>query len=721
MRRSLFAREFRSALVPNLVTAGAILATLVVLERLSGLRLGKAEDVRAFTDFALLVGLAVSGFISGERCFPAELKESRILFLFSLPISRSWVWLVIVSARLLAALASLAIVVAIRRPLLDFREDASLLQLDIGLVVAQILLAYILFFSMSTLFTLLFRRTLFSYVAGFLALGILLSEAFFSSGYSTKPPQLTELTVVPIAAIKGSRLPPLFTVFVSILLVLSLLLSWRFFVLGEIGNPKRRIKNQLLFGITSTSYLGLVFCVATSTRLASLGSIWTEIRPSAFLGGRELPCGVSSEGRYLFAFESLDSKPSWVRVSIVDTQTGRVTGQPIYGGVHWGFWSGQGDVLNLLVLNNSPLNRRGYLIPGTIEWIRLSPDAREVSKLRLHGVEEVKTLMGGRALVVLRERGQGRVLLLDGTSGRSSELVRAPLDGKVKVLVQEDTLAALVYFDNVLLPRRAWAVDSLAHEVRVPQSSLKTTYVLFGEVFESYAEIQAFLQHRFGSPSTRGGSPMRGKFLLPLNQIWISTEPGVQGLYFLDNIAPDASDLWARSTDPEGRWEKLPHISPNLMRLLEISFEDQDAFLTKFIDFASGTGVFLSSASNAEKVFVYDPRLGVTFKEKSCAPGRTFLNIGRVPGLSGILIGWTCLEKNSLFEGQTHYFEYLPGSREVRAIKTVPVRPSAGPWQLYLDERGLEVWAPLGKGTHQEIWRSFPGTTDLRLWPLRAI
>ena len=89
MKRALFAREFRSALMPNLITVGAILATLVVMERFFG-SLGKVEDVRDFTDVALLAGLVLSGFISGERCFPTEMKESRMLFLASLPISRTW-------------------------------------------------------------------------------------------------------------------------------------------------------------------------------------------------------------------------------------------------------------------------------------------------------------------------------------------------------------------------------------------------------------------------------------------------------------------------------------------------------------------------------------------------------------------------------------------------------------------------------------------------------
>jgi hypothetical protein len=442
MRRSLFAREFRSALVPNLVTVGAILATLFVVERLYGLRLGKAEDLRAFTDVALLAGLVVSGFISGERCFPGELKESRILFLSSLPISRSWVWLVIVSARLLAALASLTLMVALRRPLLmAFRENARLLPLDIGLIAASILFAYILFFSAGTLFALLFRRTLFSYVAGLLVLGILLGETLVSSFYSTIPPYPGQLTQIP-APIDRLYLTQI-VAFLSVLLVLSFLLSWRFFVRGEIGNPKRRIRNQILFGITATAYLGFVFCVASSPKLASIGSTWTKINQFLIDLG-QTPYGVSPDGRYLFVFESLDRRPFMVRVSLVDTRTGRVTGQLVSEGVGWGYWSDHGDVLNLLVLNNSPLDRWGYLVPGTVDWVRLSPEAREISKLRLKGVEAVKTLNGGRALAVLREGDQGRVLLLDGASGQSSEVVRAPLDGEV--VTHKDGQTALIYF-----------------------------------------------------------------------------------------------------------------------------------------------------------------------------------------------------------------------------------------------------------------------------------
>jgi len=684
MRRALFAREFRSALVPNLVTVGVILATFVVVERLYGLRLGKAEDVRAFTDFALLIGLVVSGFISGERCFPAELKESRILFLSSLPISRSWVWLVIVSARLLAAVASLLLAVTLRRPLLAFREDASLLRLDIGLVLAAIFFAYILFFSAGTLFALLFRRTLFSYITGFLILGLLLIETLFSISYSRVLPKITELAIIPQNFTDTSGLPRT-VVFLSVLLISVLLLSWWFFVRGEIGNPRRRIRNQLLFGIAATAYLGFVVCVESSPKLASIGGTWKEANPFSFpfsFALEQTPLqGVSPDGRYLFVLESLAHRPFMARVSIVDTHTGRVTGQWVSGGVGWGYWSDHGDVLNLLVLNNSPLDRWGYLVSGTVDWVRLSPKAREISKLRLKGVEAVKTLTGGRALAVVREGDQGKVLLLDGSSDQSSEMVRAPLDGNVAI--RTDGPAAVVYFDNVLLPRRAWVVGSLAREVRVPRVFPQVAYVLFGEVSGSPAEAQAALLRRFASPPAPGGTVTQGEFILPA-KTWIIPEGSeVEKVFFLEKRAPGVWALWARSTAPGGYWERLPDIALSLAY-----FMDSPANLENFI--ALGSFAFLSEGGGVGKFFVYDSGLGTVLKAEGCTRGKhAFINVARVPGLRGILIGVTCSERAPAKE-RTHYFGYLPGSREVRPIKTVST-PDSFLWHLYFNEQGWEV------------------------------
>lgn len=709
MRRALFAREFRSALVPNLVTVGAILVTLVAVERLYGLRLGKAVEVHGFIDIVLLAGLVVSGFISGERCFPAGLKESRILFLSSLPISRTWAWLAIVSARLLAALASIALAVALRRPLLMPPYSEKFLTLGIAVAFS----AYLFFFSAGTLFALLFRRTFVSYIAGFAFLGFLLTETVFSSTYATNLPALPLLSINPTHFADSVDVLLLFGC-LSLFLFLAFLLSWRFFVRGEIGNPKRWIQNQFLFGATVAAYLALVFCAASSTKLASAWSTWEPFggeRLNFYIDVLETsPYGVSPNGRYLFAAEPLRGRPFIVRVSIVDIQTGHITCQSVYKGVGWVYWAGQGDVLNLVVLNNSPLDRWGYLVKGTVDWIRISPEGREISKLRLKGVEEVQLLGKGRALAALREGSLGLVNLLDGTSGQSSTVVHAPLDGYVTI--RKDGPAALVYFKNVLLPRRAWVINSLAQEVRLSSSPLEPVYVLFGEAFGSPDEAQAAMLRRFAPPLTSEGVPARGSFLLPSpNQNWnLASRSDVKAVYFLDQRDPDATVLWARSTASGGHWENLPNIFPKAMKFPK-------EFLPSYIDFSLGVGAF-PSKDDVGQFFIYDPRLGVTFHARSCASGdRAFFYVSRVLGLRGLLITLTCSESASSFPEQTRYFEHLPGSRGLLPIKKVSARTTYLPPHLYLDEQGLEVW--MSARQQIEIWLSSPGRKDLRLWPPR--
>lgn len=699
MRRTLFAREFRSALLPNLVTVGAILATLILLERIYGLRLGKAEDIREFTDLALLVGLVVSGFISGERCFPSEMKESRMLFLSSLPISRSWTWLSIVSARLLAAVISIALGVALRRPFPELR-DSRLLRLDIGLTVVLILFAYVLFFSAGALLALLSRRTLFSYIAGFLVLGILLLEILLATCYPSVGPSLPEIWIPPLMFADSLR-PVRMVSVLSPLLILWLLLSWRFFIQGEIGNWRRRIRNQILFGLGTTVYLGLVILAASSPKLTSIGDTWRIIDSSGF-GWQGKPYGVSSDGRYLFVFEFLDRSPFMVRVSIVDTASGKVTGQWMSGGIGWGNWSNPGHILNLLALNNSPLDRWGYLVPGTVDWIRLSPEGREISRRRFQGVAGLQALAGGRSLVVLREGEQGRIILLDGFSGHSSEVARAPLDGNVSL--RQDGSAAWVFFDNVLMPRRSWIVDSRARDVRVPRSAVETPYILSGEVLGSAVDLQAALRRRFAPPA-RGESPLQGRFLLPDQyRLWRVIEGN--GVYFLADEGSEIG-IWARSTSPKGRWEKLPDVIPALARLFRESTRSPE----QFIDFDTGTGVFLSAGGDTGRFYVYDPQLGVIPEAGSCIRrGKAFISLQRAAGLQGLLIELTCTDASPSRQDQTYYFEHLPGSREVRAIGMGAARyPSS---HLYFDERGSDIW----RSSDFDAWSSAPGRKDLLLW-----
>jgi hypothetical protein len=182
-------------------------------------------------------------------------------------------------------------------------------------------------------------------------------------------------------------------------------------------------------------------------------------------------------------------------------------------------------------------------------------------------------------------------------------------------------------------------------------------------------------------------------------------------LYFKDESVPDGQGRWARSSAPDGHWEKLPDLPPQLSHFLEAK---------NGVDPASGISAFFSASSRTQ-FFVYDPQLGINLEREGCTSGaRPSIYINRVSGLKGPLIELACAETSS-FPRQLYYFEYLPGSREVRPIKAIPDRlPYGSP--LYLDEHGWEVWRNevwRNFETRPEVWRSSPGTKDFRLWPAR--
>jgi hypothetical protein len=574
-------------------------------------------------------------------------------------------------------------------------------QSHFALLPILLLFIYILSFSAGSLFALLFRRPLFAYVAGLGIFSVLWGETFLSCRYAGESPSLAfaHLSEQWI----GSPHPSIMA-FLSVLLVLSFTLSWRFFVEGEIGDMKRRCKNHLLFGMTAVAYLGVVVCATSSNRLSVVGSAWNLEPMSASLGYFS-PQSVSRDGHYLAVFEALDGKPFVFRVSLVDVRTGRMTGQSVFSGIYRAYWSGigRGEVLNLIVFNNSPLDRWGYLLPATLDWIRLSPEGEEISKKRIPGAQNIELMEGGRALAVEEEDGVGKVLILDGTRGTSSEVVRAPLDGYASI--DSNGLGALVYFANDLLPRRAWVIGSNPQEVHIPQTSTRTALVLFGTIPGSPAEAQNLLLNKFPPPAGPGGMPAPGEFILPYYSFWtVGSASATMGLYFLERSNALAWSLWARSTATEGRWERLSDISPELLR----RFATPVRASGNFIDFALGTGAFPAKAGAGNVVF-YDPQTGISHEESGCAPGSKALpSVSRVTGLKGTLITLICKDASSS-QTEARYFEHGHGM-PVRLIKTAVLGPDAD--LVYLDEEGTAVW----ESSDGKIWSSAPGRQDLRLW-----
>jgi hypothetical protein len=690
MRRALFGHEFLSALVPNLATVGAILGSLTLFERLYVYRLlGFPGDVDSFGSLVLLVGLVAFGFIAGERCFSSAMKEHRMLFLASLPIPRNRVWMAIVSARLLAALISLVAVVAIRwiLPWVQKSKGMSPVAIPVEVFFGPL---YLPLFSAGTCFALLFRRPLVVLAVGGPLFGLVLVELLAASSYGIQR-YAPSVLASPPRVLSGWHAIVFLSASLALLSILFFSLSRWLFVRGEVGDLRRRTKNQILSGIALVAYITFILSVSASARLSSIYNTWVVS-----------DCKVSPDGRYMAVFEALKDSP-FVRASIIETHIGRQRFQATYDGAGWIFWSSEKDILNLLILDNSPLTRLGYLIPGAVRWVRLTPEARVISTSSFRGVSALEVLAAGQAVLALQEGNQGRVVRLEGASGLVSEVVRAPSDGPVEIHGDgTGTPAALVFFKNVILPKKAWVVkDASAYEVAAPRSLEENSHCLFGEIPGSDEGMQTVLRRKVGPPSSAEGKPLAGNFLLPRDFSWI-LPPGVspKSLFFLADSS-NTKILWARSAS-DGKWERLVELAPEPSYQIENGRIIQPRLVA--IDFGSGSGAFLAKEGAARRLVVYVHQAGMTQGPEACSLGEEA--ILRIPGLDGILIHLLCGAKPA----RSVFFVHLSGSQKISEL--AGVRPGSVP--LYLTSEEWGVWrSPEGK-----IWRSSPDGSEFPLWPL---
>lgn len=702
MKRALFAREFRTALVPNLVTIVAILGTLLLVERAYGLKFGKAEDVRIFIDWTLLAGLVLSGFISGERCFPPEVKEQRLLFLSSLPLSRGGVWFAMVSGRLLAALTSLTAGILLRRPFLVLlKEQGAWPIFTIAATLAIVL--YLVFFAGGVLFAFLFRKPLFSYAVGYPVLGLVLFETLLATVYNFSTPVLQDLQIPPLRSFDELSFPFSAVLFpLSLLLLLfagCLLLSFHLFSRGEVGDIKRRMSNALVSSLAAVVYLGVVFW-SSSFNLLPVRMTRDPVFLESFYFPN-LPPLVSPDGRYLCVLDQIDGRPPFVRVSILENQTGRILSETTHVGFALAQWAGKGATLSLVTFNDSPLDRWGYLIPGSVDWFRLNPEGQEISKLRLRGVETLEPLPNGRILAVLQE---GDILLLNGESGHSSKVAEASLDGNVVVARGGDS--TLVYFDNIIQPDKAWVVGQGIREVVATRSTLRDHVVFFGNVIGSLNEAQAVLRQKFSQPSGVGGQSLSGSFVLPT-----STEPwipdgglGPKAVLFLEGKPNGQTALWARNLSTG--WEQL-----------DISLGLVPPFFAGKIQlplgtFVSGEAAFFAKNQKGAEVFIYDLKAGRLQRVAAgCHPNeKPFLWMSNPSGIKGILVNLICANN---YSRRTLSFEYLPGLGKLQPLNRPPLPKGRGGECLYIDQHGWEIWVL----DNLEIWRLSLQGKNLRLWP----
>ena len=232
-----------------------------------------------------------------------------------------------------------------------------------------------------------------------------------------------------------------------------------------------------------------------------------------------------------------------------------------------------------------------------------------------------------------------------------------------------------------------------------------------GRSLDLNPEAKTTLSRKFGSPSTSEGEPIRGSYpLAPSASATLGSD--LQGLTRRDctfwkriTTARMVSGLGRPLRRAVGKTSKPGFKSRHEVCILFRRFHFRDRVCSRL---RRAGAAFLSTTPG----LVLSTRRGIVPKAI-----KLLLNtsIG-CQGSTAFLIALTCTDNSSSSRGQTHYFQHIPGSGKVRAIKAAAIRPVFS--HLYFDEKGTDVWMTFEDRT---IWSSVPGKKDLRLWPLQTL
>jgi ABC-type transport system involved in multi-copper enzyme maturation permease subunit len=138
------------------------------------------STVHEVVNLLIIFIIAIFGFPSGSRAFSGEFKETHFLFLHSLPMARERAWAALVFANLSASLLSIVVLIALRPSLLttlpENRDPAETLSIA--------LLVYFFLFCAGSCFSLLFRKVVLNYLAGFFVCAAVGIETMFGANHS---------------------------------------------------------------------------------------------------------------------------------------------------------------------------------------------------------------------------------------------------------------------------------------------------------------------------------------------------------------------------------------------------------------------------------------------------------------------------------------------------------------------------------------------------------
>lgn len=248
MVRRLFFLEFRRAVTPFVLFALASWGVMSIAELWFVRRTKDVVGVHDVFSRVMLVLIIAIAFPAGARAFSKEFKDTHFLFLQSLPITRRRAWAVLVLANFSASLLSAALFFVLRPSLLQGDGDSG----RAAGILWGTFLTYFLLFCAGCCFSPLFVRPIFSFLSGFLVTALVITESALIAGYLGSDARYA----LNLPVLVGRDIDYLFLVVAwALVCMLYLLLSLRFYVLGEFNLLRTQIRNNLRLAAS----LGILF------------------------------------------------------------------------------------------------------------------------------------------------------------------------------------------------------------------------------------------------------------------------------------------------------------------------------------------------------------------------------------------------------------------------------------------------------------------------------
>lgn len=713
MKKALFLLEFKRALIPFAISVLAIFGGLSIFERVM-IHFGQARENVEAVMTGVLGAVAIGfAFPCGARTFSRELKENQSLFLQSLPMSRRWTWTILVLANLSALVCSLVLV-----PML--RPSVGIwLMSDKGWVSIE----FFPLFAAGCCFSLLFMRTLLTYIVGAIVTSALLLEI-----------SLCAIYFVPEPGLPGEYFGPeyfdfgFWLVASGAMTVLFFLLSLRFFTRAEFQLLKMQLKNGVALFLSALAYI-LVLWVLQISGIFALRDPWG-------LGSYQGAL-ISPDGKQMVLVEHRENHPQFSRISILDIGTGNVLFQSRQRGAIDAVWMPRRDAVGIVVRGSSALDRLGYVLPGSDSVLRISTGGKKLgaTKFWFSQITDFSALGDHQFLAVVHEGDAGKVLAIDDL-GVARELCSGTLRNGSAIEVFDDR--ALVRFNNDPFPSKVWSVGAQVKELEWVPSKGRTdwmTCVMGDRAYESLKMCADELAKSYPF-ADRGNEPKNtekaGAYVLGNDPRVIHRRPswGWWGSRFV----PIEASTWvfyleAGKQNRTGKlhvFQKQKHAwlpvaegipldanQMNMLSHLHVLF----GLSSGQIDSRAGLAVYIVQRAGTDRAYLYDANIGKTMEVAAVEKQDRTVSVGMafIPGMEGVLV---YVNQRRGTEGTFEYFEYALKSG---LLTPVTIRAWHPDLLLYIDNQGNQIyidrfrWEP---GQRKLIYAG-ADQRQRQLWPPR--